>query len=169
MNWRLLDLALLLRKLEKKIWLDPEFSKKLGYFGSDALRNFRTSGNSLSVFLVQKDLILITRILTAVIGGCEYVQEAEYALFDSSILDGLGVKYVQDEGTTADTEVNKQHLNLVNLTTQQICQLAEKIQAIGTLDRVSKKKIAQSLRDGIKNGTIQPDRLYSKLASSLSL
>ncbi|GAB4506941.1 MAG: hypothetical protein Tsb0026_00150 [Sulfuricaulis sp.] len=162
-------MALFLRKLERKLWLDPQYSKNLGGLAADAIKNFKTFGNSLSVFSVEDDPNLITRVLAAIIGGCDRICEAEYALFDSSILDDLGIKYEQEDGKTADAEVNKQHVNLGDLTADQINNLAEKIQAIGHLNRILHNKIEESLREGIQRGTIQYDRLNKKLATSLMI
>jgi hypothetical protein len=160
-------LALVLRKLDKKLWLDPRYSQKLGSLAADAVKNFRTSENSLSVFLVDDDSAHITRVLAAVVSMSERIREADYALFDISILSALGVNYEKEEGDTADAEVNKQHVNLVNLTAQQILMLAQRIQASGRIDRVTAPMIEKCLRNGIKNGRIQPNRLNKSIASAL--
>ena len=134
---------------------------------ADALKNFKTSKNSLSAFLVDDDSAHITRVLAAVVSMSERICEADYALFDVSILSVLGVNYEKEEGETADAEVNKLHVNLVNLTAHQVMMLAERIQASGRLERVTAPMIEKSLRNGIKSGAIQVSRLNKGVASAL--
>lgn len=160
-------MAHVLRKLDRKLWLDPQYSRRLGSLAADAVKNFRTSENSLSVFLVEDNSAHITRVLAAVVSVSSRISEADYALFDISILSALGVTYEKEEGETADAKVNMQHLNLVNLTAQQILMLAERIQTSGRIDRVTAPMIEKCLRDGIKNGAIQVSRLKKGVASAL--
>ncbi len=147
--------------------MDPEISARLGGLQADALKNFSTKNNSLSIFYADKNKIPIERILAAIAGGRDNVQEVDYALFDSNLLNEHGIKTEQKKGTTADDEVNDLHIDLVDLTANQVNSIASSIQKSGDLKRIPKRKIGKKLALGLKAGYLDRKRINSILSPKL--
>jgi len=155
----------LLRKLDKKIWLDPQIAKRLGSLQADALKNFKTRDNKLSVFL--SDDIEPERILTAIASSRDQVAEIDYAVFDDKVLQQAEIKSEKTEGETPDDVVNMHHIDLIDLTAQQIQLLASFIQDHGALRRHQKKAIKKFLTQAIFTGWLEYSKINTKLLSDL--
>lgn len=50
-------MSILFRKLERKVYMEPQKADELGGLQADALRNFITKENVLSVYEVENELI----------------------------------------------------------------------------------------------------------------
>jgi len=161
-------LSKLLRKLEKKIWMDPQIAINLGGLQADALKNFSTTSNALSVYYAGNDTIPTERILAAIAGGRENIQEVDYAVFDSKLLEKHEIKTNQINGKTADDKVNELHLDLVELTANQIYLLASSIQISGELKRISKINIGRKISIGLKEGCLDQKKVNQSLIPKLN-
>ena len=135
----------LVRKLEKKIWLDKKIAKDEGWLGegsvcADALRNFKTSDNRLSVFSLAQDDML-RQIVCAIVASpnSKNVPDTDYVIFDRSIIVELGISTEETRGDTLDDEVNALHIDLTRLSGLQLTRFAEKLQEHGELGRIPKK------------------------------
>ena len=160
-------MAQLVRKLEKKIWLDRQIAAEFGGLQADALKNFRTSDNTLSVFLVDTDLVPADRIVAAVAGGGQHLTAIDYAVFDTAVIDEIGIATARNQGNTPDEEVNSQHLDLVSLTADQVVTLARSVQDHGEMRRINRKDIASLLEKGISDGKLKPQKLNQELFAKL--
>jgi len=158
------DFIKVIRKLDNKLWLDPEISKEQHgvLVQADAMKNFRTSENTLSVFIAD-DANIIPRILAAIAANCTSIDKVDYAIFDTNILDQHGIKYKKCLGDTPDEDVNKLHVDLEYLTASQVCSLAQDIQDKGSLDRFSKKCIKDAIINGIDNEYLNRELVKVKL------
>jgi hypothetical protein len=105
------DFRKVVRKLENKMWLEPEIYPQLNGTQADALKNFRTTENRLSLFIAD-DENAISRILAAIVAGGQNATNADYAIFETEILDQCGINYERCPGETADEQVNKLHIDL---------------------------------------------------------
>jgi len=161
----------LIRKLEKKIWLDIVVAKEIGGLQADALKNFKTTENKLSVYQIENidDRTLVIRVLAAIAAGRDKPGEIDYAIFDSMILKKIGINVEQIEGDTADQEINKLHLDLTQLKAEQILFLAEYVQKEGILERISKREITQSLTTGLEKGKLLKSKVNLKLLNKLRI
>ncbi len=161
----------LIRKLEKKIWLDIVVAKEIGGLQADALKNFKTTENKLSVYQIENidDRTLVIRVLAAIAAGRDKPGEIDYAIFDSMILKKVGINVEQIEGDTADQEINKLHLDLTQLKAEQILFLAEYVQKEGILERISKREITQSLTTGLEKGKLLKSKVNLKLLNKLRI
>lgn len=162
-------MTFLLRKLEKKIWLDPQVNEEHGGLQADALNNFITKSNSLSVFVINKEDLVsdVLNVLVAITATRDVIKEVDYALFEPSILNDLSIKTSHDLGTTPDNEINKKHLNLINLNANQIVELAMSIIKNGSIKREASKRIGMTLSKAIDNGSISMDSLNPKISPHL--
>lgn len=162
----------LIRKLDQKIWLDRQVAKDFGGLQADALKNFRTSGNKISVYKVDEDNIQDSaiRILVAISCGRDSIDKVDYALFDSDIIKKLDIQFDEIVGTTPDQAVNKLHIDLENLSGETICELAKSIQNTGILDRCMGKEIEKAIKVGIEKKQLQVEKinsiLYGKIKES---
>ncbi len=154
---------LLIRKLERKIWLDKQISENIGGLQADSLKNFRTSNNSLSIFQFDQRNISEVRILAAIASGRDSIAEVDYAIFESNILEQIPIVVEKSKGDTADDLVNDFHIDLVKLTANQICSLAKFIQYNGELKRIPKQKIKNALVEGLSNGSLIKENVNQKL------
>lgn len=152
----------LIRKLDNKQLLDPEISKELNGTQADALRNFRSQNNSLSVFIAD-DQNKIARILAAIAASGSNLDRADYAIFDTALLEHHGISYEKCPGETADKEVNDLHVDLKDLTVSQVCKLVQDIQNEATLEHISKKEVEKNIINGLEYGFLTRDRINVKL------
>lgn len=153
------DLQRFIRKLENKVWLDPEISQANhgGEVQGDALKNFKSIGNRLSLFLID-DLEKIPRIMAA-IACAKSLDSVDYAVFESALLDEHDIQYEKCPGDTIDLDVNQLHVDLVGLTAGKIHVLAKVIQDHAKLERLSRKQVEKAIRDGIENGFLPKERV----------
>ncbi|MFH1563085.1 MAG: hypothetical protein ABIF11_06695 [Nitrospirota bacterium] len=161
-------MSILFRKLERKVYMDPQKANELGGPQADALKNFKTKENALSVYEVENELTDIERILAAIAGTRDNVQEVEYASFDSNLLAEHEIKTNKIKGDTADDEVNNLHIDLIDLTAKQLYLLASSIQKDGKLIRILKKEIGIKITEGLKEGYLDKNKINEKLLHKLA-
>lgn len=152
-------MSILFRKLERKVYMNPQKAHELGGLQADALKNFKTKENAFSVYEVENELTDIERILAAIAGTRDNVQEVEYASFDSNLLEEHEIKTKKIKGDTADDEVNNLHIDLIDLTAKQLYLLASSIQKDGKLIRILKKEIGRKITEGLKEGYLDKKKL----------
>jgi hypothetical protein len=159
----------LIRQLNSKIWLDRQIAEKLGGLQADALKNFRTSENKMSVFKVDEEnrQDSVIRILVALACGRQSLDKIDYALFDSEIINKLDIQFDEIEGTTPDQTVNKLHIDLIKLSGYKICELAKSIQNSGEIDRLYPKDIGKAINKGIEKRQLQIEKINSQLLSKI--
>ena len=163
----------LVRKLDKKIWIDKEVASREGWLDTgsvcaDALKNFKTSENRLSVFsLAQEDLL--PRIVCAIVASpnTKNVPDTDYVIFDRSIIAELGISTEDTSGETLDDEVNSLHIDLTRLSGLKLVQFAEKLQEHGKIGRITKKELAKVLNTQIQAGTFVESELSEDLLASI--
>ncbi len=155
----------LIRQLNSKIWLDRQIAEKFGGLQADALKNFKTSENKISVFKVDEDNIKesVIRILVALACGRQSLDKVDYALFDSDIIKKLDIQFDKIEGTTPDQTVNKLHIDLKKLSGDIICELAKSIQNSGELERLYERDIKKAINEGIEKKQLQVNKINSQL------
>ncbi len=159
----------LIRQLNSKIWLDRQIAEEFGGLQADALKNFKTSENTLSVFKVDEDnrQESVIRILVALACGRQSLDKVDYALFDSDIIKKLDIQFDEIEGTTPDQAVNKLHIDLKKLSGNLICELAKSIQNSGEIDRLYPKVIEKAINKGIEKKQLQVEKINSQLLGKI--
>lgn len=85
----------------------------------------------------------------------------DYAVFADSDLESFGITVQQTEGETPDTEVNKLHYELGNLTINRLVQLATIISA-GEHKRVLERKIKTLLHEAASAGQLKKTKVESQ-------
>jgi hypothetical protein len=106
-------------------------------------------------------------VLAAIACGRDSFTEIDFAIFDAQILGELGIESIKIDGETPDSFVNELHLDLPDLTADEIFELAKAIKNHGEIDRVLGKEVKISISKGIDEGYLQPEKmnqiLYGKL------
>jgi hypothetical protein len=151
------------------MWLDRQIAEEFGGLQADALKNFKTSENKISVYKVDEDNTQESaiRILVALACGRHFLDKVDYALFDSDIIKKLNIQFDVIEGTTPDKIVNKLHIDLKKLSGDLICELAKSIQNTGELERLYRKDIEKAIKLGIEKKQLQVEKINSQLLSKI--
>lgn len=157
---------MLVRKLNKKIWIDREILADLGGMQGDALKNFNTSENALSLYYVD-DAVTAKRVAAAIACGRERLDNADFAVFDESVIDELHLEVDRTPGETADTVVNGNHINVINLTATKVARLAGFVHEKGNLGRVTKKQLTSMLKALIRGTDVDRTRISDSVLSVL--
>ena len=154
------------RRISKKIWFDKKLIAELGGVPSDAFMGFRTSSNVLSIYYFDDDIPL-PRVLAALAATRDHLQELDFAEFPDSLLDDHNIKRELVAGETPDTAVNAKHVNLTNLTTDQVCGLVAGIAEKGEVRRLSKSLVRREIEVGLEKSFLQRGAMNVQLLETL--
>ena len=163
-------MSFVLRKLDRKAAFYPLPTLKAGDVQADALSNSRTSGNTLSVWLVQEDQTNLNRIVAALAAKRDYLDKLDYALLDTQALDSLHIQVVKKKGDSYDDQANDLwHQDLTDLSGTKLINLASMIQAQAKakLVRVPKGDVGDFIAASINEGFIDPDRVDDRIKKKL--
>jgi len=156
-------------KVKKARWENiPDFVP-IDDVAADCVADLRIEGNSLSVWLVEDDQSNVDRVLVALAARCQSISNADYALFDDSVPADLGLKIQLSVGQTPDEHANGWHRDLVQLTGLQLVRLAGRIVQTARIDRITEKRMAQLLRDALRNGRLDQVKVDNSLLIKLEL
>ena len=90
----------------------------------------------------------------------------DYALFDDAGLVSIGVASSQQDGQPPDLAANRLHYNLVNLTAENLVQIAQII-SLGEHARMSRKEIEGRLRHAVESGELDRGRIKPHLLGQI--
>ena len=131
-----------------------------GELQSDALCDITTKGCMLSVYRINNEIDR-QRVIVALAANRKCIVNLDYAVFEDSALDSLGITVQQTEGSTPDAVANELHYELGNLTVRRLAQLA-KIVSAGQHKRISRKRIKLWLQGAANTGHLDRSRITSK-------
>lgn len=156
-----------LRAIKKARWhAKPEWDGwRDGDIQGDALLDFRTQDNALSVFRVD-DGTEIGRIVTALAATKANVSHLDYVVFDDAALASYGVHTVQIDGKTPDSEVNQIHYDVINLTVLKLVRVAQTVSWFKR-ERVPRIEVKAKLREALENQWLDSERVDSRLLDQL--
>lgn len=148
-----------------------------GDIPADPLTDLRTINNSLSVWVIDVNNPLLSRkrIAVAFAATRHRLDKLDYLVFNSELVDSLGIQILREKGKSADIELNKKyHCNLLKISARTLFELAKnflaqdpqhliKTKMIGRFDR---KDIAIEMVAGIVDGRLEniPRKLLEELA-----
>ena len=157
-----------LRKLDRKAAFHPINGIPTGDVQADALSDLRTTGNALSVWLIDDDRANLDRIVAALGAGRMELAKLDYALMDHVVLDDLRIQATPKHGLSIDAGANSLwHRDLLDLSGGKLLELAVIMQAQATFERVQKSELSTLIAQSLHNGFIDRDRLKEKLARAL--
>ena len=143
----------LVRRLKNGTWLASTDGES-GDLRSDALKNFNTTNNKLSVFEIDGSVYSAERMAIAVAARSQRLEQVDYIEFEHQIAFELEILLDETAGDTPDQEANKLHRDLQIGSTKKLCALAEAIYRTSKPQRVSKPNVAKLLLNAIDDGLI---------------
>lgn len=163
-------MPLILRKIKKAKWyrnIDVPWLKP-GELQADALADLKTTGNRLSVWLIQDDKSNLERVIAALASTCDVPTNIDFVLMDQSELQRLGIKWENTKGDSHDEQINHtHHLDLLELTATKLYDFANQIQVIGIKERYLEKTVMRLLIGAIRAGLIPQSKLKDRLRSEI--
>ena len=158
-----------LRSIRESKWLNcsntDEYKK--GDLRGDALVTIKTSCCQLSVFRVN-DGNDRQRVITALAATRDNVDRLDYAIFEDSALNLLGITVEKTYGHTPDVVANELHYQLGELTATRLAQLAEIIYA-GKHDYKPKKQIKFGLEEAVRSNQLDTTKCKESLLKGLEI
>ncbi len=141
-------------------WLDND------EIPSDALLDFQTNDNSLSVFKVESDGD-IDRVVVALAANRTTVSNVDYILFVEENLVSSDIAFVQKDGDTPDYSVNQLHYDVINLTVLKVCALAQMVSPCN-MQRVLSKTLKAQLKQAVTERRLDPAKVNESLLAKLT-
>ena len=152
-----------LRVIREKFWHtypDVDWLQE-GELQADALADLKTTEGRLSVFDIGLG-VSPERIAIAIAATRSDVEEVEYRIFDSVVIQQLGLTFAMSSGETPDDQVNKVHCDIQMLTTERLSKFAMAISNIDTC-MVVFEKIERGLADGVQAGRLKKKYFHGNL------
>ena len=160
-------MSLILRIVRKSRWLSPLWLSK-DDVQADSITDLSTKDNELSVWFVRDDKANLKRIISALAANRTSLSNFDYVLFNKDILIENKIKMGETKGISKDDEVNKTwHLDLFELTAQQIVNLAKCIKSNGKINRIFDKDVKQYIIKSIEDGNIEITKLDEDLRKKI--
>ena len=157
----------LVRKLNNPHWLKPVGGNS-GQPQADALKNFNTLHNNLSVYEVADGEYDAASLAVAVAAGTDRLQEVHFVVFDCKLVTELGIPINKTQGGTPDQYANALHRNLRIGTPKKLCALTEAIIYHRLeIERLLQPDVEKRVVNAIKNGSIDPKKLRESMREAL--
>lgn len=162
-------MPLLLRKIRKSRWYKNDSMPwlKENEIQADPLGDLVTSGNTLSVWLVEDDESNLEQVIVALASSCDNVSNLDYALINVDLLLNVGIKIEAKEGLTPYSRANPWHRDLVELTTNKLFKLAEAMFVHSDRKRVAEKIVLNLIKDAVQDGQINRTKLSAGILRKL--
>ncbi|MBW7990281.1 MAG: hypothetical protein FVQ84_09740 [Planctomycetes bacterium] len=150
-------------------WLNRPDWLREGEIPADPIFGFRIGSNTMSVWIVDDDSSRIKWLAVALSIKKNKLEDFEFVLLDSTIVDDIGIKATQTVGRCPDSELNQFHLDLVEISAQRLLQLTQIIlkkiseEQKVLVDRIPRKDVAQYIQEGISKGRINSEDVKIKV------
>lgn len=109
----------------------------------------------------------LNRVVAALALTRDQLGHMDLALISDGVLEDCGIRHACIESTTPDKEVNRWHLDLVELSMQKLTVLASKIIAQGEIKRFQWSMVKAAIQDSLSADYIVTGEINSKLLPSL--
>lgn len=161
-------MPLILRKVHRAKWL-PGAGEGQESDDDVAAEDFEEADNEISVWEIETAPSNLNRIIAAIAGTRDYLDDLAYVLFESTLVSGLQISNA--DGRTRDRGANGAwHRNLVNASREEILALVAAIKTLRPDDpatRIKGKDILPLLRQSIENGWMIFEELSPHLQGKL--
>ena len=170
LNWRIRKVPSLLLSTKYNKWIcgKPSWLRE-GEIPADPIFGLPTKNNTISVWLVDNNTARIRQIAVALAVKRDKLQDFEYVLLDSKTVTDIGIKTLPTKGTSLDNELNKHHLDLIEISAQKLLKLAETVLEkvwqgdISCVDRILRKAVACDIIESICEGRIDTKSVTPKV------
>jgi hypothetical protein len=153
-------MPLLLRNVGKRYrWLKEQAAPFLeqGDVPADSVVDLKTSGNKLSVYVIEDDKSNVNRVVRAITVGSQKPDHVAYVVFNSKVLEDAGIEMQEVIGSTADAAVNPLHRDLV-LSGNKLVALTRGMLQEGEVGQLLKVELVDLVEQGINEGHL-PEKL----------
>lgn len=155
------------RKLSQKRYWD-----RIPWLGAsdiqgDAANCLMTKENRLSVFLLEEPDVQIERVVAALALTRDSLVNLDLAIVPENVLELCGIQQDRVQAETSDSEVNKWHLDLVELTIAKIAKLASAIRNEGEIRRYNPADVKTAIQKSLNTDYVVADQIDAKLIQSL--
>ncbi len=157
------------RSVQEFNWLDQDVTAS-ELAPADALPDLQTDNNAISFYLIPKReaATLGDQIAAAMACGLKGgVKHYEYVLFEAIALSKVAAKFELTPGDTPDAAVNKLHVNVHDLSADQIAGIADWIWKGRMFERRLDDQMASLIAAGITSGRIDRSRVTEKVINRL--
>jgi hypothetical protein len=144
-------------------WLAPDEPQ------ADVLADLNTSQNTLSVWLIEDDRSNLERVITALAANRNRPSNFDYAIIDRQFLDGIGVKFDHEPGQTPDRDVNRWHLDMIELSASGLLMFARTLYAHAQKERILEKRIRHLITEAVNSGHLDRSELRATMLGKLQL
>ena len=136
-----------------------------GEIQSDALGDLQTKENRLSVYRVESDEEA-EQVVVALAANRDSLANLDYAVLDHEQLIETQLSICQQDGETPDSQVNKLHYDITNLTVGKLAQLAQVISTSNHV-RVPRKQLKEALKRAVDAGKLDRTQVKPRLLTKL--
>lgn len=133
----------LIRKVNRNRWntVDPSQSK----LSSDSLSDMTTKSRTISFWRSHDDASK-DKILIALCVSCSSLDKLDYIEIDEDIVKELGIAVNSSVGRTPYEKANDLHVDLDNLTVDDIANLSKKMKFSGSMARKQKGEMLEKVK-----------------------
>ena len=158
---------ILLRKIQKSRWFG-RVNIAAGEAPADALKDLETSGNKLSVWLVDENELDVRRVITALAASRDHVTNVDYVVLDYEVFEGMKLKLEIARGNTHDDGANQRwHRDLVELSATQVANFANAVVAKGKKARATERDVISWIQTAVAAGHIDRERLQPNVVAKV--
>jgi hypothetical protein len=153
--------VLLLRKIRKLRWIPKPTvgARSKSGLQADALGDLGTIGNTLSVWLIDDDEGNLNLVVSACAATRDCLANFDFALLSLDLIGAEGFVLRTIPGETPAPDANGYHRDLVELSAQDVSQLAELIFTKAETRRIPEKMIGHLLQTAMANGRLEADKV----------
>jgi hypothetical protein len=165
----------LLYKMKRGLWIGlrevaREWHRRGAQLPADVIVPFKTQNNTLSVYALDEARANVARVLAAIASGSQDgLIDTDCLIFDSAIVDGLGIKRQKTPGATPDGGANDWHWDLAELTGTQIVSLADALVEGAEVEMVLAPDLIRALREATATDQVKLQDLKPKVRKQLEL
>lgn len=159
-------MTLVLRKLDqKRNWDDQDWLPRHG-IQAQVTKCLQPSSNKLSVFIVQAEQI--TRVVAALALTRDTLQHLDLAIVDAKLLSAPSLRQDTTEAQTPDREINRWHIDLIELSLARLMTIAQAIKTQGDIRRYQKNDVLSAIKSSFDGGFINKQQLKPQMRDSLN-
>lgn len=160
-------MPIILRKIRKPKWYDVPWLSP-GDTIADALGDLKTEDNKLSVWVIEDDESNLPLVATALVAHVfEHVQHFDYALLELSAIEQQGWRMEANTGKTPCDAANKYHRDIVQLSAQDVMQIARIVKNHARRERIPEWQVGKLLDEAVRESSLDTLRMKPGLLPSL--
>jgi len=155
----------LLRTIKRGRWLEAPPGKP-DRAPADALLDLQTRENKLSLWLIDDDGSNLDEVVGSIALTRETVSHVDYVTFGLDVVEEIGLDLRQTQGHTPVPAVNSWHREAVELSAENIADLADKLFALDRT-RLSASQVTSIVATLLTGGRVEVGRINGDMSLAL--